>query len=149
MHSTVTARVENQARLKISMLVALAGFATALAMSGSNSSLRFHLPDSGFHLSATIGAGLAGFFFASGFGNRGAYGALIAAASAVAVTFAGAALGAALINPIGVGMPGGILGVIAILDAADEPGVFKIWIFIMVLLHICAEKIRSLPARES
>ena len=137
--------LEVPTRLRIAALTGLAGLATAIAISGLTISLPRILPETGFHLAALIGAGIAGFVLADGLGRPGAWGAFRAACTALAMTLFGAWLGALLVYPPGVApFSAGALGWIMLADAATENlTTVKLWAAAMLLLHLAAGRLRQ------
>lgn len=130
-------------RLMIAGLTAVAGGATAVAITELGGRMQHYLPDSGFHLAAVVGAGLAGFILADGFGRSGLRGGLSAVTTAVLVTLLGAWLGAALIawspRP-----EAGFLGWLALLEAVSaNPLILKIWAAAMLVLQGGAARLRA------
>lgn len=146
-------RVElaNETRVAIAGLTALAGAATAWAVSVFGSRILHMLPENGFHLAAFLGAGIAGFVLADGFGRPGLWGFSRAAITAGLATLAGAWLGAVLITPPGEAwFSVGILGWIMLADAvAADIAIPKIWAAAMVGLHLIAMQLRFRAAAVS
>ncbi|AXI46029.1 hypothetical protein C1J03_08375 [Sulfitobacter sp. SK012] len=136
--------LSNQTRLCIAALTGLVGLVTAFAMTELGGNLRHMLPDTGFHLAAMIGAGVAGFVFADGFGRPGGKGMLWAALSAIGATLAGSGLGAMLILPLPHAQMGVfVFGWVTLAEAATHSFLsVKLWVAAMVMLHLATAKLR-------
>ena len=142
--------LSNQQQLKIAALTGSVGFATALAMTTFDPGLQYFLPEAGFHLAATLGAGYAGFIAADGFGRPGAAGLCWAMATALFTTLAEAALGAMLLAPPFMAPLAAPLGWVALAEAAGEGDqIVKLWLGSMTLLHLCAIQARLADGRRS
>lgn len=129
-------------RLVISGLTAVTGGVTALAITQFGGGMLNHLPDSGFHLAAFVGAGIAGFILADGLGRPGVGGGLLGLVTVLLLTLSGAWLGAALLSPTA-SIEIGFLGWIALIEASAHPLVLKIWAVLMLFLNLKAAGLRA------
>lgn len=139
-----TQPIDNATRLRIATMTSLCGLGTAILMSEFTTGLHRHLPDHGFHLAAVLGAWIAGFVFAGGFGRNGVSGCALAALTAVGATMLGAGLGAMLISDPRLGALNAIQGWLALLFLLDDGvGPVKVWASMMLLLHLYAGHLRG------
>lgn len=131
-------------RLKIAGMTASCGFATSIMMSEFSNNLHRHLPEHGFHLSAVLGAGLAGFILADGFGRQGYMGAFWASLTAVFATLMGASLGSLLLSDPALGLLGVVPGWFALSFGVNE-GIagIKVWGAMMFALNFGAAHVRA------
>jgi len=133
---------------------ALAGLATATAMSAAGGGLsRFLPPLPHLALSAVFGAAVAGLLLSRGFGRPRWAGALLSLVAAPATTALGAAIGAntlmfvAACGQIADGGPGAAagLGLIAVLGGVlTSPVVALVWALSMTGVHLATARARRL-----
>ena len=129
-------------RLAIAALTATTGGATAFAFTEFGGRFVRMLPETGFHLAAILGAGIAGFVLADGLGRPGVRGAIMGGLTLVAMTLLGAWLGAVLIYPSASPLVG-FMGWMALAEAAAYPTILKIWGVAMMLLQLISTSLRQ------
>lgn len=140
--------LQNVQRMKIAALIAGIGAIVAYGVTLSDHHVARMVPQSGFHLAALVGAGVAGFFFAGTFGRPGILGAFIALLGAIGVTVSGAILGSMLIAPTPFHFEAaGLAMYFLVMGVLENALVLKLWLATMAILHVIihARRISLMP----
>lgn len=135
-------------RLAFALAAALTGFVVSFAMVHFGGPNARYLPVGSFHLSALVGAGLAGWIFAGAFGRSGRRGWVVAVLGSIAMTLVGGYLGGAFLwglfhQGTNSFLPIPVLGMVAIVDSAESPVALVIWSALMIALHILCARLRG------
>jgi hypothetical protein len=136
---------KHRKRLVFAGLTALAGLIVSIAMIYLGGHHAGQLPGVAFHITATLGAGAAGWFCMGAFGHAATVGWMIALTGGIGMTILGAVFAGIMIGGYFNGLGGAIafpaLGFIAIIDAAESPHAVLVWLTCMSGLHLLAGSI--------
>jgi hypothetical protein len=130
-------------RLAFAGAVGVVGVIVSLAMVRWGGPNAKYLPDGTFQLGALGGGVMAGWLCVGCFGRANARGWVFALFGSVTMTVLGAVLGATVLNERVYFMRGGMLGLVAIIDAAESPIALGVWLLCMAALHMWAVKLRA------